>query len=398
LPFSVNIETSDCAWNSKNQVVTIGLQGRIIDEQDLPASNLVFLIDVSGSMSSYNKLPLIKASLEVLIKNMRPIDKIAIVTYAGSAGVKLESTSCTEDNKEKIMTAITELYSGGSTAGAEGINKAYSIAVENYIKTGNNRVILLTDGDFNVGTSNTEDLVKMIELKRESGVYLSLMGFGMGNYNDEMMEKLSNAGNGNYAYIDDIDEATKIFDEEFSSTIFTIAKDVKIQIEFNPVKVKAYRLIGYENRMLASEDFENDAIDAGEIGAGHTVTAMYEIIPAKEGENTFLASLDDFQSIVIDKEELMTIKLRYKKPDEDISNLMKYSFKSTDLVSEQSSDNMKFITAIVEFGMILRNSAFKSESDYDNVIKLAKEATNNSTDSYKLEFIELVEKAKNLDK
>ncbi len=398
LPFSVNIETSDCPWNSKNQVVTVGLQGRIIDEEDLPASNLVFLIDVSGSMSSYNKLPLIKASLEILVKNMRPIDKIAIVTYSGSAGIKLESTSCTEDNKEKIMAAITDLYSGGSTAGAEGINTAYKIAVENFIKTGNNRVILLTDGDFNVGTSSTEDLVKMIEVKRESGVYLSLLGYGIDNLNDEMMEKLSNAGNGNYSYIDDVDEATKVFDEEFSSTIFTIAKDVKIQIEFNPAKVKAYRLIGYENRMLESEDFENDAVDAGEIGAGHTVTAMYEIVPAEENNNYLLASLEGFQSIVIDKEELMTVKLRYKKPDENISNLMSYSFKSTDLISEQSSDNMKFISAVVEFGMILRNSAFKSESDYENVITLAKVATKNSTDTYKKEFIELVEKAKKLDK
>jgi len=396
LPFSVNIETSDCPWKSENQIVTIGLQGRIIDEQDLPPSNLVFLIDVSGSMSSYNKRPLLQASLEILVKNLRPCDKIAIVTYAGTAGIKLQSTSCTEDNKEKIISAITELYSGGSTAGADGIEKAYSIAVKNFIENGNNRVILSTDGDFNVGTSGTEELVEMIEEKRESGVYLSVMGFGMGNLNDEMMEKLSNAGNGNYAYIDDIDEAKKVFGEEFSSTIFTIAKDVKIQIEFNPTKVKAYRLIGYENRMLESEDFENDAIDAGEIGAGHTVTAMYEIIPAVEGENQFLASLDDFQSIVIDKEELMTVKLRYKKPNENISNLMKYSFNSNDLVSSQTSDNMKFISAVVEFGMILRNSDFKSDSDYDNVLKLAKEATKNSKDDYKLEFIELVEKAKKI--
>lgn len=393
-PFSVNIETADCPWKEGNKIVTIGLQGKNISEEELPPSNLVFLIDVSGSMSAYNKLPLLQASMEILVNNARPIDKIAIVTYAGSAGIKLQSTYCTKENKVDIITAISGLYSGGGTAGAAGINTAYEIAVENFISGGNNRVILSTDGDFNIGVSGTSGLVSLIEEKRKSGVYLSVMGFGMGNLNDEMMEKLSNAGNGNYAYIDDIEEAKKVFDEEFSSTLFTIAKDVKIQIEFNPAKVKAYRLIGYENRMLEAEDFDNDAIDAGEIGAGHTVTAMYEIVPSDDESNLFLASLDGFQSIVIDREELMTVKLRYKKPDEDISNLLKYSFNSEDLESSYISDNMKFISAVVEFGMILRNSAFKSDADYENVIKLAKEATKNTSDIYKEEFIELVEKAK----
>ena len=281
-PFSISLETAQCPWNEKHDMVMIGLKGEDINEEEIPASNLVFLIDVSGSMGSQNKLPLLKQAFKILVDNLRPKDKVAMVVYAGAAGVVLPSTSGNE--KAKIKAALDRLQSGGSTAGGAGIKLAYKIAKENFIKDGNNRVILATDGDFNVGESSNSAMVNLIEAKRDDGVFLSILGFGMGNYKDSRMEQISNAGNGNYAYIDNILEAKKIFGKELWGTLYTIAKDVKIQVEFNPSKVKAYRLIGYENRILNKEDFNDDKKDAGDIGCGHTVTALYEIIRADSDE------------------------------------------------------------------------------------------------------------------
>ena len=291
-PFTINTEMADCPWNEKHKLVHIGLQGKEIPTENLPAANLVFLIDVSGSMESENKLPLVKASLGMLVDQLRADDKVAIAVYAGNAGLVLPSVSGA--NKTKIKEAIANLEAGGSTAGGDGIKLAYKVAKENFIKGGNNRIILATDGDFNVGVSSDDELVRLIEEERKSGVFLSVLGYGIGNYKDSKMQQLADKGNGNHSYIDNINEARKVLVSEFGSTLFTIAKDVKIQIEFNPAKVQAYRLIGYENRMLAAEDFNNDAKDAGELGSGHTVTALYEVIPVGV-KNDFLPSIDSLK-------------------------------------------------------------------------------------------------------
>ena len=325
-PFEVITEVSDCPWNSDNRLLHVGMQGKKIPMENLPASNLVFLIDVSGSMNSPNKLPLLQSSFKLLVDQLREKDRVALVVYAGAAGVVLPSTHGL--NKQKIKQAINQLSAGGSTAGGAGIQLAYGIAQQNFVEGGNNRVILATDGDFNVGTSSDSELVRLIEKKRESGVFLTVLGFGMGNYKDNKMQQLANKGNGNHAYIDNISEAKKVLVNEFGGTLFTIAKDVKFQIEFNPTKVQGYRLIGYENRMLAKEDFNDDKKDAGELGSGHTVTALYEIIPVGT-KSEYLASVDDlkYQTNKISKsakqnDELLTIKLRYKKPDGKKSQLI----------------------------------------------------------------------------
>ena len=326
-PFSITTEMSACPWNNDHKLVMIGLQGKNIPVENLPASNLVFLIDVSGSMMSENKLPLVKSSLKMLTDQLREKDNISIVVYAGNAGLVLPTTSGSD--KIKIKTAIDALEAGGSTAGGAGIKLAYKTAKDNFMKNGNNRVILCTDGDFNVGASSDDDLVRMIEKERESGVYLTVLGYGMGNYKDNKMQQLADKGNGNHAYIDGINEAKKVLVNEFGGTLFTIAKDVKLQVEFNPAKVAGYRLIGYENRMLNKEDFNDDKKDAGELGSGHTVTALYEIIPfgvkseflketdpLKYQKNKDQLSLSDFSK------ELLTIKFRYKEPSKNNSELI----------------------------------------------------------------------------
>lgn len=400
-PFTINTEMADCPWNEKHKLVHIGLQGKEIPIENLPAANLVFLIDVSGSMESENKLPLVKASLGMLVDQLRADDKVAIAVYAGNAGLVLPSVSGA--NKTKIKEAIANLEAGGSTAGGDGIKLAYKIAKDNFIKGGNNRIILATDGDFNVGVSSDDELVRLIEEERKSGVFLSILGYGIGNYKDSKMQQLADKGNGNHSYIDNINEARKVLVSEFGSTLFTIAKDVKIQIEFNPAKAQAYRLIGYENRILAAEDFNNDAKDAGELGSGHTVTALYEVIPIGV-KNDFLPSIDSlkYQKVkavplpVSSTNEIMTIKLRYKNPAEDISKLIVHPVEDAKLSFDSTSDNFRFSAAVAEFGLLLRSSEFKQQSSYPQVIALAKSAKGKDENGYRSEFIQLVQSATSL--
>ncbi len=396
-PFSVTLEAGNCPWNKEHYLISIGLKGKEVNLQQQPPSNLVFLLDVSGSMNMPNKLPLLKQAFKILMDELRPDDRVAIVVYAGAAGVVLPSTSCNE--KEKIIHAFDQLQAGGSTAGGEGIIKAYEIAKQNFIPDGNNRVILATDGDFNVGVSSDGALVRLIEKKREDDIFLTVLGFGMGNYKDAKMEKLSNAGNGNYAYIDNILEAKKTLGKELWGTLYTIAKDVKIQIEFNPSQVKAYRLIGYENRMLESEDFNDDTKDAGDIGSGHTVTAIYEIIPPDSDEEVpGIDKLEYQKSKIIPSENLMTLKLRYKPPKGDKSKLIVQRIKSKEIENETPSGNFNFATAVAEFGLLLRNSDYKANADYSQVLDRAKSAKGNDPEGYRSEFIRLVQIAEGLSK
>jgi Ca-activated chloride channel family protein len=401
-PFTINTEIADCPWNTAHKLVHIGLQGKEIPVDNLPSSNMVFLVDVSGSMDEPNKLPLVQASLKMLTDQLREKDRVAIVVYAGSAGLVLPSTSGV--NKTAIKEAIDNLEAGGSTAGGDGIKLAYKTAKNNFIEGGNNRVILATDGDFNVGISSDDELVRLIENERKSGVFLSVLGYGMGNYKDNKMQQLADKGNGNHSYIDNINEAKKVLVNEFGSTLFTIAKDVKVQIEFNPAKVQAYRLVGYENRMLAAEDFNDDAKDAGELGSGHTVTALYEIIPVGVKDD-FIKSVDPLKYQLNEKQtgisnstEMMTIKLRYKNPDEDISKLITRPVIDNHIELAGTSDNFRFSAAVAEFGLMLRNSEYKQQSSYQQVVSLAKSARGNDTNGYRAEFIRLVETATSLVK
>ena len=401
-PFTVNTEISDCPWNPQHRLVHIGLQGKEIPVENLPTSNMVFLIDVSGSMDEPNKLPLVQASLNMLVDQLREKDRVAIVVYAGSAGLVLPSTSGSD--KIKIKEAINELQAGGSTAGGEGIQLAYKVARDNFIIDGNNRIILATDGDFNVGVSNDDELVRLIEEERKAGVFLSVLGYGMGNYKDSKMQQLADKGNGNHSYIDNINEARKVLVTEFGSTLFTIAKDVKIQIEFNPLKVQAYRLIGYENRMLAAEDFNDDKKDAGELGSGHTVTALYEVIPAGV-KDTFIKSVDplkyQFNNGEIADEsspEIMTIKLRYKEPAGETSKLIQHPVIDSHLPLASTSENFRFSASVAEFGMLLRNSEYKQQSSFSHVVSLAKAAKGKDDNGYRSEFVRLVESATSMAK
>ena len=393
-PFSVSMEINSCPWNSSHELVLIGLQGKMPDIEEIPASNLVFLIDVSGSMGSQNKLPLLKQSFKILVDKLRPQDRVAMVVYAGAAGMVLNSTS--GNNKKTIINALDNLQSGGSTAGGAGINLAYKIAVDNFIKGGNNRVILATDGDFNVGASSNAEMERLIIEKREYGVFLSVLGFGMGNYKDAKMEQISNAGNGNYAYIDNILEAKKVFGHELWGTLFTIAKDVKIQIEFNPAKIESYRLIGYENRMLQKEDFNDDKKDAGEIGAGHKVTALYEIVRSSSvTQPTDNVDPLEYQKMkTVKSKNLLTLKLRYKLPNENESRLIKKYIKETKIRSEKASDNFLFASSVAGFGMLLRNSEFKGNLTFNDVEKLARLSKGKDENGYRAEFIKLIEIAK----
>ena len=402
-PFSIHTEMANAPWNPNNKLVLIGLQGKKIPTDNLPASNLVFLIDVSGSMRSSNKLPLVKASLKMLVEQLREQDKISLVVYAGAAGLVLPPTSGAE--KTKIKDAIDKLRAGGSTAGGAGIKLAYKTAEENFMKNGNNRVILCTDGDFNVGESSDDAMERLIEDERKSGVFLTVLGYGMGNYQDAKMQKLADKGNGNHAYIDGISEAKKVLVNEFGGTLFTIAKDVKLQIEFNPAKVQGYRLIGYENRMLAKEDFNDDKKDAGELGSGHTVTAIYEVIPVGV-ESDFLKDVDPLKyqkektklSPTAHNGEILTVKFRYKEPDGEVSKLIVQPVKDENIALANTSDNFRFATAVAEFGMLLRNSAFKSNATYTNVLEMARHARGKDDEGYRSEFIRLVESTQMLAK
>jgi Ca-activated chloride channel family protein len=392
-PFSINTEYSQSPWNAKHKLLRIGLQGKNIPTYNLPASNLVFLIDVSGSMSDENKLPLLKESMKVLVKELRAKDKVSIVVYAGAAGVVLEPTS--GEDKETIIEAFDNLNAGGSTAGGEGIELAYQLAKQNFIKAGNNRVILATDGDFNVGKSSDADMEDLIEEKRKSGIFLTVLGYGMGNYKDSKMEILADKGNGNYAYIDNIQEANRFLSREFKGSLFAIAKDVKIQIEFNQKHVQAFRLIGYENRKLKAEDFKNDAVDAGELGSGHTVTALYEIIPVGV-DSDFMPSDLKYTKVKTDNEsqyseELATIKFRYKKPDGEKSIEMIKSIADQAITLQQSSRDFKFSSAVAWFGLKLRDSKYLSEKSTDAIKRLAQSGLSYDEDGYKAEFIRLVE-------
>ena len=391
-PFSINTEVSVAPWNNKHRLVHIGLQGKQLDYENLGAANLVFLIDVSGSMNSANKLPLLKSSLKLLLNELGNRDRVAIVAYAGAAGLVLPSTPATE--KDKILSALDNLKAGGSTAGGDGIKLAYKIAKQNLIEEGNNRVILATDGDFNVGVSSSSEMVRLIEEKRNDGIFLTITGFGMGNYKDGRMEQISNAGNGNYFYIDNIKEARKVFVTEMRATLFTIAKDVKIQVEFNPQKVKAYRLIGYENRMLKSEDFNDDKKDGGELGAGHTVTALYEVIPVGV-KSSFVKDVDElrYQNIkprVIKSDELLTVKFRYKDPNGEKSKLIEKTLQDFEIELNETSDNFRFSAAVAGYGMLLRDSQFSGNLSFDDVVGLATKSKGDDVEGYRSEFIQLV--------
>ncbi len=407
-PFSANIEIAGCPWNSQHRLVRIGLKGKEIAQDKRPPSNFVFLIDVSGSMSPGERLPLIKQALRMLVKRMTQNDRIAIVVYASSSGVVLESTSCA--NKEKILEALDRLEAGGSTNGGEGVQRAYALAEENFIKGGVNRVILCTDGDFNVGITDQSQLINLIQQKAKSGVFLSALGVGTDNYKDALMQKLADKGNGNYHYIDTMEEAQKVLIQQMNGTLVTIAKDVKIQIEFNPAQVGSYRLIGYEKRILAAEDFNNDKKDAGEIGAGHTVTALYEIVPA----GIEIADSSDSRPVVDELKyqtkpavktpraqepvnggkELLTLKLRYKKPDGKTSKLSEFAVADNGKRLSEASTDLKFAAAVASFGMLLKDSEHKGNMNFSSVLKLAEESKGKDLEGYRSEFITLVKKAK----
>ncbi len=394
-PFSITTKAAVCPWNKDHTIVLVGLQGKILAPDKIPPSNLVFLLDVSGSMNDPNKLPLLKNAFSLVVKQLGKDDRVAIVVYAGAAGVVLDSTPGNENMK--ILNALNQLNAGGSTAGGAGIKLAYEIAARNFIEEGNNRVILATDGDFNIGVSSDGELTRLIEEKRKQGVFLTVLGFGMGNYKDSRMEKLADKGNGNYYYIDTLKEAKKVLVNELGSTLFTIAKDVKLQIEFNPSQVKAYRLIGYENRMLAKEDFNDDAKDAGELGAGHAVTALYEIVPANSQED--FGDVDDLvyqKTQTVQSEDLMTVKFRYKEPKEDTSKLISKVIKSSE-VTETPSGDFQYAVSIAEFGLLLRNSKYKGIASYQHVLKSARASKGNDAYGYRAELIDLVEKAQSLD-
>ena len=389
-PIAIHTEVASSPWNSETRLVKIGLKGKALNDDQLPPSNLVFLIDVSGSMNNSNKLPLLKSAFKVLVGKLRKKDKVSIVVYAGAAGVVLESTP--GDQKEKILSAINNLNAGGSTAGGQGIQLAYEIAKQEFIKSGNNRVILATDGDFNVGMSSDKAMKDLIKEQRKSRVFLTCLGFGMGNYKDSKLETLADTGNGNHAYIDTMQEAHKFLGKEFRGTLYTIAKDVKIQVEFNPQLVKAYRLIGYENRLLANEDFVDDTKDAGEIGSGHTVTALYEVVlvnsrfdPVKNDELKYTQTNTNNYG-----DELLTVKFRYKKPSEDISKELSSVVLNSDLTIQEASSDFKFTSAVALFGMQLRKSKHALKTSKDDVIALAQSGRGADNDGFKAEFIRLV--------
>lgn len=401
-PFSITTEVAACPWNDTHKLVRVGLKGKSIAKENLPPSNLVFLIDSSGSMMGADRLGLVQAGLRLLVEQLRKEDRISIVTYAGSAGLVLPPTSGAK--KADILDALDRLTAGGSTAGGEGIQLAYKVAAESFLKKGNNRVILATDGDFNVGLTSDGELTRLIEEKREHGVFLTVLGVGRGNYQDAKMEQLADKGNGNYAYLDDIMEAQKVLVKEMGGTLLTIAKDVKLQVEFNPARVSSYKLIGYENRVLAAQDFNDDKKDAGELGSGHTVTALYEIVPAGVKDDA-LPSVDPlrYQAPAAPAPEasasgeLLTVKFRYKKPDETASRLLSRPLADEDRAWAQASPDFKFAASAAGFGMMLRHSKTKGSLTYDKVRAMAQEGLGNDEDGYRAEMVRLIAKAKLLD-
>lgn len=404
-PIAIVTEVTDCPWQPKHKLVHIGIQARKIDTKNLPPSNLVFLLDVSGSMNAPNKLPLVVSAMKLLTNNLRPQDKLSIVVYAGSAGMVLPPTS--GRNKTAIYEALDKLQAGGSTAGGAGIKLAYKIAQEQFIRNGNNRVILATDGDFNVGVRNENELEDLIVAQRDKGIFLTCLGFGSGNYKDDKMELLADKGNGNYAYIDNILEAQKTLVSEFGGTVFTVAKDVKAQIEFNPNVVQGYRLVGYENRLLNEEDFTNDKKDAGDMGSGHSVTIIYEVIPVgvsstlipngnatklKYQPNTTTTAKRTYN----ENSELATIKFRYKKPDGNKSTEMVHVIPNQMAKLNNASSNARFATAVAMYGMILKDSDYKGNMTYDQVLALAKNAKGDDEEGYRGEFMRLVATTRDL--
>jgi Ca-activated chloride channel family protein len=395
-PFSVTSHVADCPWNRDHRLVLLGLQARRLPEGQVPPRNLVFLLDVSGSMNEPNKLPLVKAALGLLVDQLRVQDRISVVVYAGASGLVLPPTP--GDRKGEIRAAIEMLEAGGSTAGGAGLQLAYKTAREAFIEGGVNRVVLATDGDFNVGVTSEGDLTRLIEQKRKTGVSLSVLGFGMGNLKDSMMEMLADKGNGNYAYVDSLAEARKVLVTEAASTLVTVAKDVKLQVEFNPAAVAAYRLIGYENRTLADADFNDDAKDAGDIGAGHSVTALYEIIPAGAPGGARRVDPLRYQearraSAAAATDELMTVKLRYKEPDGEASRLLAVAVKDG---PRSDSADVRFAAAVAAFGMLLRDSEHKGTATYAAVLELARQGRGKDPDGYRTEFIQLIESARAL--
>lgn len=395
-PFSIHTEMTSCPWQTEHRLVQIGLKGKDIPKEALPPSNLVFLLDVSGSMDAPNKLPLLKSAFKMLVNQLDNDDYVSIVVYAGASGVVLEPTSC--DEKSKIINALDQLDAGGSTAGAEGLELAYKLAQEHFRPEANNRILLATDGDFNVGPSSDAAMQRLIESKRDAGIFLSVLGFGMGNYKDSKMEAIADNGNGNYAYIDNLREARKVLVNELTSTLFTIAKDVKIQVEFNPAKVQAYRLIGYENRLLKAEDFNDDKKDAGDIGVGHTVTAIYEIVPVGvEMKSGDIDPLKYQQTQVTDaarkSKEWMTVKLRYKDPEASESKLLQMPVE--EMVASPSQD-LTFAAAVAGFGMLLRESEYKGTCNYELVLELARSGKGADPNGYRGEFIQLVQLAESI--
>jgi Ca-activated chloride channel family protein len=398
-PFKVSTELSATPWNKDTYLLKIGIKGYDVPKSELPSSNLVFLIDVSGSMEDANKLGLLKSAFKLLVNQLTAKDKISIAVYAGSSGVVLEPTSGAE--KAKIIAAIEQLRAGGSTNGGEGIHLAYALATQGFIRNGINRVLLATDGDFNVGTVNFEALKDLVEEKRKTGVSLTTLGFGTGNYNEHLMEQLADAGNGNYAYIDTLNEAQKVLVEEMSSTLQTIAKDVKIQLEFNPDNVAEYRLIGYENRVLKQEDFNNDKVDAGDIGAGHTVTALYEIA-LQGGKGRKLDNLRYSDAKPVEEarysNELAFLRLRYKTPTGDISKLLEFPVQRDKIVDsiDKTSEDFRFAAAVAAFGQLLRGGTYLEHFNYDDVMNLASKARGDDKFGYRNEFIKLVQLAKSL--
>ena len=406
-PFAAHIEVGPCPWQPRNRLVRIGLKGREINAEQRPPSNLVFLIDVSGSMEPENKLPLVKRGLRMLVERLTENDRVAIVVYAGSTGTALPST--TGDQKATILGAIDGLGAGGSTNGAGGIEAAYQVAVRHFIPKGVNRVILCTDGDFNVGITDPAALVRLIEQKAKTGVFLSILGFGMGNLKDATMEKLADKGNGNYAHVDTLAEARKVLVEQMSGTLVTIAKDVKVQVEFNPAVVSSYRLVGYENRLLAKEDFNDDTKDAGEIGAGHTVTALYEVVPVVPSTPApgGRPAVDPLKyqkpppppaTVPADgaSGELLTVKLRYKAPEGQSSWMLQFPVTDTGAGAEAASDDYRFAAAVAAFGMLLRDSPHKGSATFDDVLDLAQGAIGRDEGGYRVQFLDLVRKAREL--
>ena len=392
-PFSIQTEQAQTPWNADTQLVKIGIQGKEIPVGNLPPSNLVFLLDVSGSMNSPNKLPLLKSAFKILVNQLREQDKVSIVVYAGSAGTVLKPTN--GSNKTEILNALDNLKAGGSTAGEEGLKLAYTLAENHFVDGGNNRIILATDGDFNVGLSSDREMENLITEKRNSGIYFTALGFGMGNYKDTKLELLANKGNGNYAYIDTMQEAQKVLGTEFGGTLHTIAKDVKIQVEFNPAVVSGYRLIGYENRLLNDADFNDDTKDAGEIGSGHSVTAVYEVLLAGK-ESKFLKPIDDLKYTSTkatkpnSKGELFTVKLRYKEPDGEISKLIEKAVSFEDKKIKSTSDDFNFVASLALFGMQLRDSPFKNDASLALTLDLAEKGRGDDKEGFRAEFIRLV--------